>query len=67
MSDNKEGWTWLINARKWHYFKDNSRSLCGRWLKMGNPTLEQGNDKSPDNCKTCLRRLESIRAKEMTS
>jgi hypothetical protein len=51
-----EGWGWLYNARKWHYFRDR-RSLCGRWLGLGLGELQQGNDNSPDNCPTCAKKL----------
>ncbi len=53
----KEGWTYLLNSPKWHYFRG-GRSLCGRFLLLGNPELEQGNENSPDNCKGCLRKLQ---------
>lgn len=53
---NKEGWTYLINSTKWHYFVDN-RSLCGRWALWGNDELELGKDDSPDNCKACMSKL----------
>jgi len=53
---NKEGWTWLINSTKWHYFR-NGKSLCGKWMTFGNPDLEQGNNNSPDNCKSCRNKL----------
>ena len=58
-----EGWTWLRNSRKWHYFVD-QRSLCGRFLLLANPDLEQGNDDSPDNCKACIKALASKRKEE---
>jgi hypothetical protein len=58
--EKKEGWTWLINSTKWHYFKDR-QSLCGKFLLLGNIELEQGNDNSPDNCKACIKKLEKIR------
>jgi len=52
----REGWTWLRNSRKWHYFVDN-RSLCGRWMLFTAPGLEQGNDNSSDNCAMCQKKL----------
>jgi hypothetical protein len=54
----KEGWTYLFNSRKWHYFtsKDN-KSICGKFLLLALPELEQGNDNSPDNCKACQKSL----------
>jgi hypothetical protein len=52
-----EGWSYLINATKWHYFKADGKSLCGRWLILGGKR-EQGNDDSADNCKACRRKLD---------
>lgn len=51
----EEGWTWLINSRKWHYFRD-GRSICGKFMLLGNPELEPFGDKSPDNCAACQRK-----------
>ena len=53
---NKEGWTWLWNVKKWHYFRE-GRSLCGKYLLMGSGELDQGNDNSPSNCKSCCKKL----------
>ena len=52
--ENWEGWGWPENSRKAHYFVD-GRSLCKRWLFLG--LVEQGNDNSPDNCPTCMKKL----------
>jgi len=52
----REGWTWLVNTRKWHYFVKKI-SLCEKWMIIGNPDLEEGNDNSPDNCKVCQKKL----------
>ena len=38
MSETKEGWTWLINSRKDHYFRD-GKSLCGKWMVLGSNGL----------------------------
>ena len=54
--DNKEGWTWLIGANKWHYMR-NKKSLCGKWFTLGKPELEQGNNNSLDNCQACRKKL----------
>lgn len=57
----KEGWTWLTSARKWHYFRFDRRSLCGKHLFLGDlSALETGNDGSPDNCAACRRKLEKL-------
>lgn len=61
MEKNKEGWTWLQNSPKWHYFVD-GRSLCRRFMLFGNPELEQGKDESPDNCAACMKALLKHRA-----
>jgi len=56
-----EGWGWLHNSRKWHYFVGKT-SLCGKWWApwIGDD-LEQGNDDSSDNCAECKRRLKRRR------
>jgi len=59
----KEGWGYIHNSPKWHYFID-GRSLCGRWLSLGLGKLEQGSDSSPDNCKACRRKLEKRKRKK---
>jgi hypothetical protein len=56
-----EGWTWLFNSKKWHYFR-NKKSLCGKFALLGKGEFEQGNDKSPDNCAMCKwKRLKELR------
>ena len=52
-----QGWKWLFNTRKWHYFVD-GRSLCRKWGTLGVGGCEDTNHDSPDNCKTCRRALE---------
>lgn len=49
-----EGWKWLVNSTKAHYFVD-GKSLCGRWLTFSKG-YEKGNIDSPDNCKACVKR-----------
>lgn len=51
-----EGWKWLANSPKWHYFRE-GRSLCCRWGTFAKDGFEQGKDNSPDNCPTCLKKL----------
>ena len=55
-SSKTEGWTWLHNSRKWHYFRNN-RSLCGGFGTLSHPSegYEVGNDESKDNCASCRR------------
>ena len=51
----EEGWKWLFNARKEHYFK-NGRSLCGKYMTLGNG----GTYKTTNNpCKACLKKIET--------
>ena len=59
---NKEGWTWLSNSTKWHYFVD-GKSLCGKFMLFSTSGLEQGNDNSQDNCMPCRRKLEERKSK----
>lgn len=54
----KEGWKYLLNSTKWHYFVE-GRSLCGKWATFGNDGLEQGNDESEDNCAGCRKKFKS--------
>jgi hypothetical protein len=55
-----KGWTWVIGSPKWHYVK-NKESLCGKWLMLGNPTLEKGDDIDLEmKCKACVKILEKI-------
>ncbi|MGB9825256.1 MAG: hypothetical protein ACPLRU_01170 [Desulfofundulus sp.] len=60
---DKQGWAWLINSRKWHYFID-GKSLCGKYLLIGSPELEQGNDDSPENCAACRKALKKLQGKQ---
>jgi hypothetical protein len=59
----REGWTWLMNSRKWHYFTSaRNQSLCGGFMLLVLPEeLQQGNDSSPDNCKACARKILKIK------
>ncbi len=49
------GWGLSIVSRKWHYFDNDSFSLCGRIGFYYGDTY-QVNDTSPDNCAECKRR-----------
>ena len=59
-----EGWTWLYNTTKWHYFKE-GRSLCGKWMVLSKQDYELGNDDSPDNCKTCQKKLAKLKEESL--
>lgn len=54
--NKKEGWTWLYQASKWHYFREQN-SLCRKWAIFNHPKegYEIGNNDSDSNCKTCMK------------
>ena len=53
---SKQGWHKLVNARKWHFFDEDGRSLCGKWLTFANPELfEDEQHDHPENCAACRR------------
>jgi len=53
-----EGWTYLYNSRKWHYFRDHT-SLCRKLLLLGQPDFDPAeNLASKDNCAECRRKRE---------
>ena len=56
MTELKEGWAACYGSRKWHYFVL-YRSLCRNFGLVSNVELEQGNDRSPDNCAACMKKL----------
>lgn len=52
-----QGWKYLFNAPKQHYFKD-GRSLCGRWMTFGHGDCIEDNEKPQhDECTSCRRKL----------
>jgi len=59
----KEGWTWLENSTKRHYFVQ-GRSLCKKWAYLREADLKQGDDDRADNCATCRRKLKSRKGGE---
>ena len=56
-----EGWGKLANAKLWHYFQPNGRSLCGKWLSLVDPIWDMSDlpvEKcSSDSCKGCHAKL----------
>jgi hypothetical protein len=62
--ERREGWNWLVNATKWHWFDAEGRSLCGRYMILSNNSDAQtdGHD-SPDNCKVCARKIKAAQMK----
>ncbi len=67
MSDRKSGWGSLDNARDAHYFKEDFRSLCGRWMALGTPRWEDnqelGSEPTKGTCKTCWKRAAKLEKK----
>lgn len=60
MSESKEGWTWLFNSRKDHYFRD-GKSLCGKWGLLNCAGLEKSLPKKA--CAACKKKLEKEEAR----
>lgn len=54
-----EGWTYLINSPKFHYFRD-SVSLCRKWMYSGPDNHLQPEDGKPskNDCKVCRRKMD---------
>jgi len=57
-----EGWKLLLNSRKAHYFR-NGMTLCNKWAYFGDD-LEADDFKSPDDCATCRKKLETEKEKK---
>lgn len=60
----KNGWGWIKNSPKWHYFDAKSGvSACRKWMRLGALNdLEDSNDNSADNCRACQQKVAKIRA-----
>jgi hypothetical protein len=52
-----EGWTWLHNSKKWHYFRG-QKSLCGKFMLLSQPYDGYVTDdkNSPDDCAACRKK-----------
>lgn len=59
-----EGWTWVRNSRKWHYYRG-CRAICMGMMMFCHPSdgYELGNDESDDNCAACKRTLAAEKSK----
>lgn len=51
---NKKGWGKPTGALKWHYFNENSMSLCNRY-GFYHGDLEDTNHNHSDNCNKCMK------------
>lgn len=66
MSERKEGWGSVTNARDAHYFAADGRSLCKRWLAFSprwEANQELGNAVTQGTCKTCWKKRAKQEAK----
>ena len=55
-----KGWGFPTRAaRKAHYFREDGRSLCGRYGSFGIRTDPETTGASPDDCAACRRRLDA--------
>ncbi len=50
--------------QKWHYFNNESTSLCRKWGFFWG-YVEQGNDENSDNCAECKRKLKRLREEDL--
>lgn len=53
-------WALPPTARKWHYFRGDGLSLCGKWMFAG--YIDKGHKDSPANCVECTRRVQKLSA-----
>lgn len=67
--DEKHGWGKpTATARKYHYFGDDFRSLCGNYGWLGSrDELEDEYDDHSENCASCKRKRLAQKAKEEQS
>lgn len=52
----KEGWNWLENSTREHYFLENGKSMCRKWLNLGSTRTATPTTKPA--CADCQRRLD---------
>jgi hypothetical protein len=56
MGNIKEGWNWLVNSAKEHYFVK-GRSLCGKWGLLDLGACEQRPFDRVQDCHVCHKAL----------
>ena len=49
------GWFWPLNSRKAHWFGDDGRSLCGKWMTFSKER-DSSEGTSKDDCAECSRK-----------
>ena len=67
MSDEDfRGWWWSPNSRKAHYFDNDGRSVCRKFMVLIVDVLrreaQDTGDESPDNCAACKKKVAKLRA-----
>ncbi|MGW8431625.1 hypothetical protein ACWGJ9_11080 [Curtobacterium citreum] len=60
-----KGWAKLADARKFHFYGADSRSLCGRYAAFAAPAEafephQGGFTPAPDDCSACMKKLEKL-------
>ena len=63
MNNLEEGWVWLSNTKKVHYFRQ-GRSLCSRWGCLGPGPFSLSSNDLP-LCSICAKRREKEQEKEL--
>jgi len=60
-----KGWAKIDNRGKYHFYKDDGGSLCGKYRVMFVPesAFENARDEHEENCKECMRRIAKYRLK----
>lgn len=55
------GWYGPPNSRRWHYFGDDGRSLCGKWLVVAwdAALIDKAYGPANGDCAACERKLAS--------
>lgn len=57
-----KGWERPINARKYHYYDEDGRSLCGKWFLMFGSNFDpEFGEAGPDDCKACRAKVEKLK------
>jgi hypothetical protein len=64
MTEPREGWAMPANARRFHYYGADSRSLCGRWVILGGQREADTGRDGTEDCAECARRMRKRRASE---
>lgn len=55
------GWMWLDGANRWHWIKEDHRSLCGRIACLSPLAGEVHNADEAQHCRACAQKLARIK------